>query len=359
MLNQGITVKTLGGNRITISASAPSNPDTNDIWIASATGLISQWNGSSWAPFKFDASQTIQAATIVTANIAASAITSALIAAGTVVAGIVDATQVKASEYDAFSAQGQFLAYDTSSPTTGHLTTSIAGGSGTDTASNAYPKGLYSQQLTLASQSSAPSAVSGSSIVYTSSSGRLRYLSDAGNDLVLDRCVLDLTNFTMGTQTIPHILSSTINYLGGEAQVGSEYEIEVDGTCTTPTGTTAAWSFDVFLDGAQFTTGTNVPVSGVIMQTGLTYAFTCRYRITVNTTGAGGTVTIAMDGGLTRKGVQVGASSNQLATLNNVVASAAFDTTSNHSIAIYCNWGSTTGTGHSAIVYRTRKTRRN
>jgi hypothetical protein len=26
---------------------------------------------------------------------------------------------------------------------------------------------------------------------------------------------------------------------------------------------------------------------------------------------------------------------------------------------MYCNWSSTVGTGHSAIVYRTRKTRRN
>ena len=41
------------------------------------------------------------------------------------------------------------------------------------------------------------------------------------------------------------------------------------------------------------------------------------------------------------------------------VVGAAFDTTSNHSLALYCNWSSTVGTGHSAIVYRTKKTRRN
>jgi hypothetical protein len=102
-----------------------------------------------------------------------------------------------------------------------------------------------------------------------------------------------------------------------------------------------------------------ITVGTVINQTGLTYAFTLRARITVNTTGAGGTVTIALDGGYTRKGTPVGSSSNQLATLNNIVSSAAFDTTSNHSLAVYCNWSSTVGTGHSAITYRTKKTRRN
>jgi hypothetical protein len=309
--------------------------------------------------FKFDASVTVIPGTIVTASIAAQAITASLIAAGTVFAGIVDATIVKAMEYDAFSTQGQFLAYDVSSPTTGHLTTAIAGAAGTDTASNNYPQGLYSQQLTLNSLSSVPASFSGASVLYTSSSGRLRYLSSTGNDLVLDRCVLDETSFTMTTQTVPHILSSTLNYLANEAQVGSEYEVEVDGTCTTPSGTTAAFSFDFFNDGAQFVAGTNLAASGVIMQTGLTYAFTVRYRATVEATGAGGTVTISMDGSMTRKGVQAGGIANQFVTLNNVVVNAPFDTTSNHSLAFYCNWAATVGTGHSAIVYRTRKTRRN
>jgi hypothetical protein len=42
MLNEGITIKTLGGTLTTISASAPATPNVGDIWIASATGLISQ-----------------------------------------------------------------------------------------------------------------------------------------------------------------------------------------------------------------------------------------------------------------------------------------------------------------------------
>jgi hypothetical protein len=194
--------------------------------------------------------------------------------------------------------------------------------------------------------------------VYTSSSGRLRYLSSTGNDLVLDRCVLDLTNFSMTTQTIPHILSSTLNYLGGEAQVGSEYEVEVDGTITTPAGTTATFTFDFFIDGAAFTASTKITVGGVIIQTGFTYSFTLRCRATIEATGAGGTATITMDGGMTRKNVNVG-NAQQFTTLNNTEVNASIDTTANHSLAVYCNWSSTVGTGHSAVTYRTKKTRRN
>jgi hypothetical protein len=163
----------------------------------------------------------------------------------------------------------------------------------------------------------------------------------------------------MGTQTIPHILSSTLNYVANEAVVGSEYELECDGTYTTPAGTSATFTFDLFVDGAAFGAGSATTVGTVINQTGLTYAFSLRLRFTVNTTGAGGNVNVVLDGGVTRKGVNVGGVANQFATVNNILVSGAFDTTANHSIAMYCNWGSTVGTGHSAIVYRTKKTRRN
>jgi hypothetical protein len=122
MLNEGITIHTLGGNAVTISASAPATPNLNDIWIASATGLISQWNGTIWAPFKFDGTATIQAATItaaviaagtiVASNIAAGTITAALLAAGIVVANIVNATTIQANNYLCFSGGGEFLAYN-------------------------------------------------------------------------------------------------------------------------------------------------------------------------------------------------------------------------------------------------------
>ena len=64
----------------------------------------------------------------------------------------------------------------------------------------------------------------------------------------------------------------------------------------------------------------------------------------------------ALDGGMTRKVSGVG-NTSQFTTLNNVVVNCAFDTTANHSLAIYCNWAGTPTTG-SAITYRTKITRR-
>lgn len=138
MLNQGITIHTLGGNAVTISASAPATPNLNDIWIASATGLISQWNGAAWAPFKFDAGATIQAATITSAlivantivasNIAAGTITAALLAAGIVVANIVNATTIQATQYLCYSSGGEFLAYSVANG----WSFGVSGGSTTD-----------------------------------------------------------------------------------------------------------------------------------------------------------------------------------------------------------------------------------
>jgi hypothetical protein len=370
MLNQGITIHTLGGNAVTISVNAPANPNLNDIWINSATGLISQWNGSAWNPITFNATNTIQAGTIISSliaagtivasNIATGTLTASLIAAGQVYAGFVDATIIQAAEFLSVSTDTlpDYLAY-TGSVGAGNLITSIAPVAGTDTVGNNYPVGIMGQQLTLVSQSGAPAALSGASQLYTSSQGRLRYLSSAGNDLIIDRCVVDLTNFTMNTQTIPHILSSTLNYVANEAIAGSEFELECDGTYTTPAGTSATFTLDLFLDGVAFSGTSSVTVGTVINQTGLTYAFCLRLRATVQTTGAGGTVNCALDGGVTRKGVNIGGIANQFATINNVAVNCAFDTTASHSIAMYCNWSSTVGTGHSAIVYRTRKTRRN
>jgi hypothetical protein len=371
MLNQGITVKTLGGNRITISAGAPANPDNGDIWIASATGLISQWNGTIWAPFKFDASVTVLPGTVVAANIATATLTASLIAAGQVYAGFVDATVVKASEYDAFSTQGQFLAYDTSSPTTGHLVNSIAGALGTDSVSNAYPKGLYGQGLTLKSVASAPAAFSGSSALYTSTAGRLRYVSEAGADMVLDRSSLDLTNKTMGTQTTAVIMSAGLSYLANEAQVGSEFEIEIDGTLTTPTsGSGYRYNTSLFLDGAGFGAN-NVTWGSVFLPLNVTLGYTIRWRVTINTTGAGGTCDVICDGGtseiFTGSGPPVQRNMGNLnvngspesSAMNMITTGVAIDTTANHTLAIYNNWSAGGVAGHSAITYRTRLIRRN
>jgi hypothetical protein len=320
----------------------------------------------------------IAANTITASQIASGTITAGLLAAGIVKAGIVDSTTITGATIVADGSSGQVLVYS-GTPASGNLIGSWSGLGGADASSNAYPAGLgiESGGLVLYDQASAPATVTGASTIYTSSSGRLRYKSQSGNDLVLDRSVLDTTNFSMGTQTAAQIMSSTINYLANEAQAGSEFEIEIDGTITTPSSTTTSlptYNFSFFIDGAG--TGiNNVTFGTVILSSNLTLAFCVRARLTVNTTGAGGTCDVIFDGGAViqfngasqfnlgnSSPVHTGGGGGQGSTpLNQITVNKAFDTTANHSLAIYGNWGTSSGTSlsQSAITYRTKKTRRN
>jgi hypothetical protein len=347
MLNNGITVHTLGGSAITISVSAPSTPNTNDIWIASGTGLISQWNGSSWAPFKFDASATIQAATIITANIAASAITSSLIAAGTVVAGIVDATMVQASSYIATATQGEFLAYS-GTPATGNLTTVLAGASGTDTHSNTYPAGLMGQQLTLVNQGSGPPAFSGASVFYSSTAGRPRYVSSVGTDTAIERSTVNVTSFSLATSTTPTIISASMSYLANEGTQSSEYEIEIlgGGSWSSAAQVLNLW---MYVDSTQNAT---TPVGAAAFTAG--HAFTFRIIATMS-------VESASTAHFNLTAFLSDSSGNRLPSTGVVaigdVDANTFDVTTAHTLTIKAAWAVAPTTA-GVTTYRTRLTRR-
>ena len=116
------------------------------------------------------------------------------------------------------------------------------------------------------------------------------------------------------------------------------------------------------LDGVIFGAGSSIGLGAVMLQAGQTFAYTLRCRATVEATGAGGTCTVAFDGGVNRMLVNLGnvqagggltTSTMCLSTVNN-----AFDTTVEPRLAIYGNWGVAPGSG-SAVTLRTKKTRRN
>jgi hypothetical protein len=371
MLNEGITVKTLGGNRITISASAPANPDTNDIWIASGTGLISQWNGTIWAPFKFDGAATIQAGTIVASNIAASTLTASLIAAGQVYAGFVDATVIKALQYVASGSSGQFLAY-TSTPALGNLDVSISPAAGTDSFGNTYAAGIEIQAggLTLDNQASAPAAVTGASTFYSSVLGRPRYLSQVGDDSALERSIVSQVNVNMTTQTIATAISPALTIQPLEANVGSEFEIEIEGQITAPTGGTAfvnnaagpAFTIQIGINGSVF--GGVVGLGGVYLIQGSTFTFNATCRCSIEATGAGGTCTLSTWGTIQQQGpnvgnVMTGTTVEMSQPFSTVGAGKAIDTTTTNTLKIFGNWTSVVNlTGHKATTYRSKTARR-
>jgi hypothetical protein len=333
-----------------------------DTWVNLSGGnQVNIWGAGVWAPITWTGSSVIAASSITSSLIAAGAII-----AGKISAGAIDGMTITGATLIADGASGEILVYS-GTPANGNLIGSWSGASGTDGFSNAYPLGLGVEQggLVLYNQGSAPSAVSGASTIYTGSQGRLRYLSQTGADMVLDRSAINLGHNTMTTQATPQLMSGALNYLANEAQTGSEYEIEIDGTITSPTSTAQAFTFDFFVDGASL--GLNKATLGtVFIGSSQTIAYTIRFRMSVSTTGAGGQVTVVADGGA---GVEfqgasliaLGNTSNGggagTVAVNRVTTALSFDTTSNHTLAIYCNWGTAPGSG-SAITYRTKITRR-
>ena len=161
-------------------------------------------------------------------------------------------------------------------------------------------------------------------------------------------------------------MSRTLSYKANEAIVGSEYEIEIDGRLLTPTNANGiTYTFDYYVDGAPLGASTSITIGGVMQNKNTQLDFCLRGMINVDTTGAGGTVTMCFDGGICLQAINLGnfvpapGNGASSSTFNRVAAAQAFDTTSNHSLAIFGAWGSTTGTGHSASTFRTKFTRRN
>lgn len=381
MLNEGISIRTLGGSLVTISVGAPANPNTNDIWINSGTGLISQWNGSAWAPILFNATNTIQAGTIISSliaahtivasNIAAGTITAAELVAGLVVAGIVDATTVQALNFIATGTQGEFLAY-AGTPGSTTLASVISGRSGSDAYGTSFAAGVEVKQggLVLDNQSGSPGATSGASTFYSSVLGRPRYISSVGDDSALERSQVSQTNITMTTQTIATAISPALTVQSDEANVGSEFEIEIEGVITAPTGGTAfvnnavgpLYTVQMMIDGSV--TGGVVGWGGVYLIQGSTFSFNCTCRLSIEATGAGGTCTISTWGTIQQQGpnvgnVMTGTTVEMSQPFSSLGTGKAIDTTTSHTLKIFGFWASVTNlTGHKCTVYRSKTARR-
>ena len=334
-----------------------------DTWVNTSGGnQVNIWAAGVWTPVTWTGSSVIAASSITSSLLAAGSVI-----AGTIAAGAIDGMTITGATIIADGASGESLIYS-GTPATGNLIGSWSGASGTDGHSNSYAAGLevHTGGLVLDSQTGgSPAAVSGASTIYTSSGGRLRYLSAGGADLVIDRSALNLTHFSMTTSASPVIMSGALNYLANEAQTGSEYEVEIDGTITTPTSTSQVYQFSLFVDGAVLTSTSNRMGFGLVMlesNPSETFAYHLRWTLSVEVTGAGGAVTAAASGGVNQILVNFGnlqpVTGGMTGTPTNLITVGnAFDTTSNHTIQIAGNWATAPGSG-SAITYRTKITRR-
>lgn len=351
---------------IYVQATAPTAPIvTNSVWINTTNNSVNTWSGSAWVQQGFNAANLLLNGTI----------TAALLVANIVVAGIVNGTTIQGATFKLLNSFGAvdgiwdsgtdalFIYADLGSASQGAVQASIASKAVNDPVNaTAVPQGLFAQQLTLNNQSSAPPSFANGSVFYSSIRGRPRYLSQAGDDSVLDRSFMVVTQFSIGANTIPVQMSAGLNYLANEGSQSSLYEIEIDGVLTLPTGGTGSgptWTMNMFVDGAQlggqFTVGaTSFPVGGG------TCNFTVRERLCILSSGVAGTCLLVAEGSFNRAATNAGnaTTNNTSVGSNSAGTTKNFDSTSNHTLAIYGNWSSTPLTGHSGITYLTRLTRR-
>ncbi len=337
------------GQVVVLSTTAPANPNHGEIWLNPVTGLIQVWDtptAASWNSILFNAASTIITGTIV----------ASLVAAGTVIAGIVDATVVQASTYIATGTQGEFLAYS-GTPASGNMVVSISGFASSDSFSNAYALGIeiHSGGLVLDNQASAPAAVSGASVFYSSAAGRPGYRSQTGDISILERSVINVSQHTVGNTITPTVISATTTYQAGEGVQSSEYEIEIWGGGTWGTSFLNGLVFQMYVDGSaignSFTTG----IAGQTLAQG--FGYRVNFGISVLTAGVSGTVLQWAFASLWRNDpANTDIPSNSL-NAGSIFSGSSFDTTASHTLQINANWTATAG-GQTFTTYRTRIARR-
>jgi hypothetical protein len=104
---QPTTASAIGAVQVFVQAATPTGViPLNSIWIDTTNGSINNWNGTIWVQQEFNASNLIQAGTIVASLIEANTITAALLAAGIVYAGIIDGTTVNAATFNGSTFNG-------------------------------------------------------------------------------------------------------------------------------------------------------------------------------------------------------------------------------------------------------------
>jgi hypothetical protein len=103
-LDGTVTARAIGGITTTTGATAPSSPNTGDIWINSANGnQMNRWSGSAWIAVAFNANDVLTAGTIQAGLLAANSVIAGNVAASAIQAGNIAAGAVQANDLAANS----------------------------------------------------------------------------------------------------------------------------------------------------------------------------------------------------------------------------------------------------------------
>jgi hypothetical protein len=297
----------------------------------------------------------IAAETITAGEIAAGTILASNLEAGIVVATIVDGTTITGASLVADGTNGEVLIYS-GTPASGNLIGAWSGGGGTDGFANSYPLGLMGKALTLPNLSSAPSAFSGASELYTDSQGGAHLLSSSGQDLVLDRSMASSVSYNLPNSTSPVVykaITDAWEIYPNDPEVSTTYILETWGNGTWG-GQTLLFALSVNggLGGAVLST----TIGGVAgLNSGDGISFTIRLIVRFTTIGSSGVFHAHFSGTFGDT------SNNRTPALSTCIeqdqSSIGLNTTVSNTLAIAAGWGSNVS-GQNLQSYGNMFTRR-
>lgn len=240
--------------------------------------------------------------------------------------------------------------YDASGTGVNAPLTSIAAAAGTDRfTAAAFPSGMYGQQLTLANQGSAPPAFANSSVFYSSLRGRPRYVSQAGDDSILERSLIDVTQYSNNNGAGFLRISGDLLYLANEGAQSSEYEIETFGNGHNATVGPQLWTYALFADGLN--TGAQFSIGGAAFAANTPFDQYIRFVVSFQSSGIGGAAHIFGLGNLAANNANRSPSISIVGMAN--LDAWPIDTTVAHTFEIRANWGASVA-GQAMTTFRSK-----
>lgn len=333
-----------------MSSGTLTGGKNGDQWINTSAGnQVNSWQAGAWVPLQWNAANVIAVNTITVSQLAA----------GIVYAGIVDATTITGAQFIATGLGGDILVYS-GTPSSSNLIATISGIAGTDAFSTPYAAGIEIKQggLVLDSQASAPSAVSGASILYNSVGGRPRVLQSTGADAILERSLSNVGTNTIGNTATQSILSASMATFANEAGNSTTFEIEIRGQFTLGTGNETL-NMQMLVDGASFGgTGGGFTLGAAFFGAGGTWDYGVTFMLSIITSGSSGTARSSCWGAVAIHATNIQAGSPTTTQTSTGVAgmdqgSVAFDSTAAHTLQIYGKWGGAGGAGQTITNYQT------
>ncbi len=352
---QDITVPANTWTQVTTVQTAPASAAFAYERITSTAGIGNSIYMTSVTCLPQVPGSLIQAGTVTATQIAAATITVGLLAAGIVYAGIVDATTITGAVVQTASgtpcvimdgARDAIFGFDAAT----NLLFSLAGATGTDPFTHAYPAGLYSQQVTLIDVASAPGAFSGASVLFSDANGRLWFNNDAGASAVLKRSTVNVSQFTAAS-TSPSNIAGVCNYKGGESNQSSEFAIEISGLLTMDSTAVKNTIFELYIDGAATSPVTKLTLTNPWTTTQVA-AYTIRATISFLSTGAAATAVCILAGYANLSGSAASANSVNLNSGPGSGSAVAIDSTVNHTFQLK-GYFATGITNQTMTTYRT------